>query len=200
MDSGKPFSPACARNSEPIATVLVPLLHATQSLLEIGSWTGQHAVFLCARMGHLVWQPSDVTENLAGIRQWVDDAALPNVLPPVHLDVDQALWPVERTGAVFTANTLHIISWPSTQNLFKGVARILDANGLFCAYGPFRYDAAHTSESNATFDAALRARDPHSGIRDFEEVNELAQANCMTLQNDFPMPANNRLLVFRKQA
>ena len=200
MDSGKPFSPACARNSEPIATVLVPLLRATQSLLEIGSGTGQHAVFLGARMGHQVWQPSDVTENLAGIRQWVDDAALPNVLPPVRLDVDQALWPVERTGAVFTANTLHIISWPSTQNLFKGVSRILDAYGLFCAYGPFRYDAAHTSESNATFDAALRARDPHSGIRDFEEVNELAQANCMSLQNDFPMPANNRLLVFRKQA
>lgn len=200
MDSGKPFSPACARNSEPIATVLVPLLRATQSLLEIGSGTGQHAVFLGARMGHLVWQPSDVTENLAGIRQWVDDAALPNVLPPVQLDVDQALWPVERTGAVFTANTLHIISWPSTQNLLKGVSRILDAYGLFCVYGPFRYDAAHTSESNATFDAALRARDPHSGIRDFEEVNELAQANCMTLQNDFPMPANNRLLVFRKQA
>jgi SAM-dependent methyltransferase len=196
--SGKPFSPACARNSEPIAKLLVPLLRDTDSVLEIGSGTGQHAVFFGARLPHLVWQTSDLAENLQGIRQWIDEAALPNVLPPVHLDVDQPVWPVERVGAVYTANTLHIAAWSSVQNMFSGVSRVLQANGLFCVYGPFRYDMTHTSESNARFDASLRAHNPHSGIRDFEEVRDLAQRYSLALRCDHAMPANNRLLVFHK--
>jgi len=198
--SGKPFSPACARNSEPIAQLLIPLLQETGSVLEIGSGTGQHAVYLGARLPHLLWQTSDLQENHRGIEQWIDEAALPNVLPPLHLDVDQAAWPVERVGAVFTANTLHIVAWSSVQNMFSGVSRVLEENGFFCVYGPFRYDATHTSESNARFDASLRAQNPRSGIREFDEVRDLAQSHSMTLKHDHPMPANNRLLIFRKSA
>ncbi len=198
MNSGKPFSPACARNSEPIAQLLVPLLQETRSVLEIGSGTGQHAIFFGARLPHLVWQTSDLQENHQGIERWLEEAALPNVLPPLHLDVDQPAWPAQRVGAAFTANTLHIMAWSSVQNMFSGVSRVLDANGLFCVYGPFRYDARHTSESNARFDASLRAQNPDSGIRDFEDVRDLAQRSSMTLQCDHAMPANNRLLIFRK--
>jgi len=198
MGTDKPFSPACARNSEPIASVLVPLLQDIESVLEIGSGTGQHAVCFGARSPHLVWQTSDLPENHQGIRQWVDEAALPNVLPPLHLDVDQSAWPVERVSAVFTANTLHIAAWSSVQNMFRGVSRVLDSNGLFCVYGPFRYGDVHTSESNARFDASLRAHNSHSGIRAFEDVHELAHRNGLKLQSDYIMPANNRLLIFRK--
>ncbi len=198
MTSGKPFSPACARNSEPIAQLLIPLLQETESVLEIGSGTGQHAVYFGARLPHLVWQTSDLQENHTGIRQWLDEAALPNVLPPLHLDVDRFAWPEQQFGALFTANTLHIMAWSSVQNMLSGASRALKANGLFCVYGPFQYDSRHTSESNARFDASLRAQDPRSGIREFENVRDLAQRESLTLESDHAMPANNRLLIFRK--
>ena len=198
MITDKPFSPACERNREAIAGVLEPLFADIESVLEIGSGTGQHAVYFGARMPHLLWQTSDLPHNHQGIRQWLDEAALPNVLPPVSLDVDDALWPVQRVDAVFTANTLHIAAWSSVQNMFAGVSRLLDEDGLFCVYGPFRYGARHTSESNARFDASLRSQNPLSGIREIGAVLELAQGASLVIAADHAMPANNRLLVFGK--
>jgi cyclopropane fatty-acyl-phospholipid synthase-like methyltransferase len=198
MLTDKPFSPACERNREPIAGVIEPLFAGIVSVLEIGSGTGQHAVYFGARMPHLVWQTSDLPHNHHGIRQWLDEAALPNVLPPVSLDVDDARWPVQRVDAVFTANTLHIAAWSSVQNMFAGVSRLLDEDGLFCVYGPFRYGARHTSESNARFDASLRLQNPHSGIREIGAVFDLAQRHSLVIAADHAMPANNQLLVFSK--
>jgi len=169
-------------------------------VLEIGSGTGQHAVYFGRCMPHLTWQTSDLPEQHPGINQWIEDAALPNVLPPLVLDVDEDPWPVDSADAVFTANTLHIAAWPSVQNMFAGVSPLLVPGGMFCVYGPFSYHGQHTSESNMRFDLALRARGLQSGIRDFGDVCELAQRNDMKLLHDHAMPANNRLLVFRKQA
>ena len=194
----KPFSPACERNRIPIMNLLRPLFAKVESVLEIGSGTGQHAVFIGAQMPHLTWQTSDLPENHLAMRMWLEEAALSNVLPPLVLDVDADAWPVERVDAVFTANTLHIVSWPSVENMFTGVARVLNAKGLFCAYGPFSYGGRHTSESNARFDLSLRGQNSHSGIRDCAQVCELAARNDLSLQHDHAMPANNRLLVFRK--
>lgn len=196
----KPFSPACERNRDPIMEVLRPLLAQTKSVLEIGSGTGQHAVYFGAHMPHLIWQTSDRPEYHPGIQLWLEEAVLENVRPPLPLDVDSEQWPLERVDAVFTANTMHIMSWPSVEKMFGGVARVLNDDGLFCAYGPFSYDGQHTSESNARFDLTLRSRDPDSGIRDFGSVRELAVRNDLSLQNDHAMPANNRLLVFCKNA
>ncbi len=198
MVADKPFSPACERNREPIANVIVPLFAGIETVLEIGSGTGQHAVYFGKLMPHLMWHTSDLAHNHRGIRQWIEEAALPNVLPPLSLDVDDAVWPVSRVDAVFTANTLHIAAWSSVQNMFAGVSRLLDIDGMFCVYGPFRYDGVHTSESNARFDASLRLHDPRSGIRDLSEVRELARRNALRLERDQSMPANNRLLLFRK--
>ena len=195
---GKPFSPASERNRIPIIDLLRPLFAKVESVLEIGSGTGQHAVFFAAQMPHLTWQTSDLAENHPAIRMWVEEAALSNVLPPLVLDVDADQWLVEQLDAVFTANTLHIMSWSSVEKLFAGVARALRAKGLFCAYGPFSYEGRHTSESNARFDLSLRGQNARSGIRDFAQVCELAARNDLTLQDDHAMPANNRLLVFRK--
>jgi len=198
LNPGKPFSPACERNRSPIMNVLRPLLAETKSVLEIGSGTGQHAVFFGANMPHLTWQTSDLAENHSAIRMWVEEAALPNVLLPLVLDVEDDEWPAERVDAVFTANTLHIVSWSSVENMFAGVARVLNAMGLFCVYGPFSYDGRHTSESNARFDLSLHNQNPQSGIRAFEQIGELAARNDFSLLDDHTMPANNRLLVFRK--
>lgn len=192
----KPFSPACERNRTPIANVLSPLFASVTKVLEIGSGTGQHAVYFAAKMPHLVWQTSDLAQAHDGIRKWIEEAALTNVLGPLALDVNEPVWPVSNVDAVFTANTLHIVSWPGVQNMFAGVSRVLKEHGLFCVYGPFRYGGKHTAESNARFDLALRTHDERSGIRDFNDVRDLAQKNRLALLHDEDMPANNRLLVF----
>jgi hypothetical protein len=158
-------------------------------VLEIGSGTGQHAAYFAPELPHLVWQASDVAENLPGIREWVSEP------PPIDLDVDKT-WPSIKADAVFSANTCHIMSWPQVERMFAGIGRLAPA--VVALYGPFNYDGRHTSESNARFDAMLRRNDPASGVRDFEKISALAEAAGLTLQEDDPMPANNRLLVFRK--
>jgi hypothetical protein len=184
----KPYSEACERNREPILAVLKRVLSGSRKVLEIGSGTGQHAAYFSAALSHLSWQASDVAEHLAGIRMWG--------VEPIELDVDEG-WPEVDADAVFSANTAHIMSWPQVERMFAGMAR-LPLLEVFCLYGPFSYGGKHTSESNARFDAMLRARDPASGVRDFEAICSLAARCGLRLAEDNAMPANNRLLVFRK--
>lgn len=186
----KPFSEASERNRGPILTVLKRIFAKTHAVLEIGSGTGQHAAYFAAALPHLVWQASDVAEHLPGIREWIADPA------PIELDVDKP-WPALNADAVYSANTCHIMSWSQVEKMFDGVGKIV-ALDTFCLYGPFNYHGRHTCESNARFDAMLRARDPSSGLRDVEAVDALARSVGLVLQEDNAMPANNRLLVFRK--
>ena len=197
-DLQKPYSEACERNKVPILEILRHAFAKAGSALEIGSGTGQHAAYFGAALPHLTWQTSDLPENHAGIRMWLEEAGLPNVRPPLALNVSEDRWPVGNVDAAFTANTLHIMSWPEVEHLFAGIGRILNPGGPLCTYGPFNYNGAHTSDSNARFDAMLRTRDPASGIRDFEEVLQLGLQNGLKFEADHAMPANNRLLVFRK--
>ena len=197
VDQQKPHSEACDRNRDPILSILKIAFAGAGSVLEIGSGTGQHAVYFGAALPHLTWQTTDLPANHAGISMWLDEARLRNVLPPLVLDVREEPWPVDGIDAVFTANTLHIRSWPDVGQLVAGIGRILEPGGPVCIYGPFSYHGAHTSESNARFDAMLRARDAASGIRNFEEVRELGARNGLAFEADHAMPANNRLLVFR---
>ena len=168
-------------------------------LLEIGSGTGQHAVYLAPEFPELIWQTSDVAPAHAGIRAWLVEAGIANVLPPLTLDVCKDRWPDRRYDAVFSCNTAHWMSWPEVECLFSGVGEVLEAGGVFCLYGAFNYRGDYTSESNARFDRWLKARDPSSGIRDFEALDELAREAGMTLMKDHEMPANNRMLVWSKQ-
>lgn len=196
----KPHSPACERNREPILAVLREHFATRRQVLEIGSGTGQHAVFFAAAMPWLQWQASDRAEYLPGIRAWLDDARLPNTPAPLELDV-LAAWPALDVDAVFSANTLHIMGWDGVQALFEGVGKLLaDSGDTLIVYGPFNYGGAYTSDSNRQFDAWLKARDPRSGIRDFEAVDALAEAAGLRLLADIEMPANNRCLVWRAGA
>ncbi|HMT92799.1 DUF938 domain-containing protein [uncultured Thiothrix sp.] len=194
----KPYAASCDENREPILVVLNDLLHDYQSLLEIGSGTGQHAVYFGEQFPRLTWQTSDQLEYHAGIKAWLQDAKLANVLDPLLLDVRQVTWPNLTVDAVFSANTLHIMSWEAVQACFAGVGRLLISNGLFIVYGPFNYAGQFTSTSNARFDQWLKQRDPDSGIRNFEDLNLLAAKAGMELQADYEMPVNNRILVWRK--
>ena len=198
----RPHAPACDRNRDPILAVLREQFAGCRRVLEIGSGTGQHAVHFAAAMPGLEWQASDVADNLPGIRAWLDDAGLPNTPPPLVLDVLQWPWPAVRADAVFTANTLHIMGWDGVQAFFRRVGQLLaDApGGMLVAYGPFNYGGMFSSDSNRDFDAWLKARDPRSGIRDFEAVDALATAAGLQLLVDVAMPANNRCVAWRRKS
>jgi cyclopropane fatty-acyl-phospholipid synthase-like methyltransferase len=191
-------SEACERNKGPILAVLSRELAASRAVLEIGSGTGQHAVHFAARLSYLLWQPSELAENLPQLAERIALEGPANLRTPLLLDVRADPWEVAPADAVFSANTLHIMAWSDVQHFFRGVGGVLEAPGVLCVYGPFRYRGRHTSDSNAEFDAYLRERDPASGIRDFEALDALARAQGLTLAADHPMPANNRTLVWRR--
>jgi len=193
----KPFAPACERNKDVILALLKEILAECRAVLEIGSGTGQHAVVFAAGMPHLHWHTSDRSMYLEGIRAWVADSGLVNISHPLELDAGEP-WQVPVVDAFFTANTLHIMSWPLCQQLIGKVGANLPSGGRFCAYGPFNYGGAYSSESNAQFDIWLKQRDELSAIRHFEHVVAEAEAAGLRLIDDHAMPANNRLLHFQK--
>ncbi|MBK5963073.1 methylase [Thiocystis minor] len=194
---GKPYASSCDENREPILAVIRPLFASARHLLEIGSGTGQHAVFFAAAMPHLTWQTSDVAEHLPGIRAWLEEAALPNLPLPLTLDVNDD-WPVGPFDAVFSANTAHIMSAADVAVLFRGVGEVLAPGGHFAQYGPFNEGGRYTSDSNRRFDAALKSRDPRMGLRDLDDLRTLAARHNLTLTDNHAMPVNNRTLVWQR--
>jgi SAM-dependent methyltransferase len=194
--------PAPERNKQPILDVLARALPARARVLEIASGSGQHAAFFAGAMPGWTWQPSDLdAENLASIAAWVTEAGLPNLRAPIRLDVLEAAWPLDESApldALFCANMIHIAPWACTLGLIAGAARYLARGGRLALYGPFMLGGEHTSASNATFDASLKARDPDWGVRDAGAVS----ARCGEAGLDFcervAMPANNQILVFQR--
>jgi cyclopropane fatty-acyl-phospholipid synthase-like methyltransferase len=193
----KQYSSSCVQNQEPILKIIKPLLLEKHTVLEVGSGTGQHAVFFAGQMPHLNWQASDQAQYLSSINAWVDEAKLNNTPPAINLDVTQA-WPALEFDVIFSANTTHIMSWEMVVDFFQGVGESLGENGLFILYGPFNYHQQYTSQSNADFDMWLKNRDPNSAIRHFEALMELAKQAELTLLKDYEMPANNRILCWQK--
>ncbi len=196
----KPFAESCAQNQEAILAVLREVFSDRRCVLEIASGTGQHAVHFGRALPHLVWQTSELPALHAGIRLWLDEAALPNVLPPLSLDVREEAWTLAPVDAVFNANTVHIVDWPAVERMFAGIGQVLEPDGLLCLYGPFNYGGQFTAESNARFDTWLKGRDPASGVRDFEALDALARRQGMTLWRDVDMPRDNHILVWRRSA
>lgn len=194
----KPYAPATARNSEAILGAIRAEFRDLESILEIGSGTGQHAVFFCRELDHLVWQTSDVPDNHDGIRAWLADAALANVLKPLGLDVLDAELPGDYDG-VFSANTAHIMNPDAVEKMFTLIAAVLRDNGVFVLYGPFRQSGRFNSPSNADFHRSLRQRDVGMGIRHLEGLDSLAQSGGMHRVRLYAMPANNHLAVWVKE-
>lgn len=193
------FSPSCERNKHLINEQLINVFTSSTNLLEIGSLSGQHAVYISPNLPHLTWQPSDLAENIAGLRQNLQLANIINIKPPISLDVcDTAMWPNSQFDAIFTANSLHIMPWQAVIEFFKNLQHSLAATATLCIYGPFKYNGEFTSHSNADFELWLKQRNSLSGIRDFEAVNQLAENLGFKLVADTAMPANNQLLTWSR--
>ena len=201
--AGMPFSQACENNKQPILEVLQIELKDANHVLEIGSGTGQHSVYFAPRLTHLTWQTSDVLAHHAIINAWHTAYPTPNLYAPLGFNLAMDPLPTglasnQPYDAVFTANTLHIISWSLVEQLFDLVGEALSINGKLIVYGPFNENGHYTSVGNQQFDISLRQRDPKSGIRHLEEIIALAKTHHLRLSNKYAMPANNQLLVFRK--
>lgn len=196
-----PYSEPCERNKDPILTVLSTHFDSAKSVLEVGSGTGQHAVYFSQHKPHLSWQTSDRSEYLDGIHAQLSVADVGNVVPPIQLDVNQPVW--VESGAtydlVYTANTFHIMAEPDVEAFYAGLPTVLKANGKLVVYGPFKYGGKFTSESNAAFDQRLRDRGVGSGIRDVEWLNEMAETCGLVLLSDHSMPANNQCLIWERK-
>lgn len=192
------FSSAAERNRQPILDQLEVLIPHHGSVLEVGSGTGQHAVFFTQKLPDLLWQPTDREENLAGLAARFEAEGNDNILPPLQLDVICDPWPGYIYDAAFSANTAHIMPWDAVVAMFAGVSAHLETHARFCLYGPFNIDNCFTSQSNAHFDASLRARDSRMGIRDMAMIESLANVHDMPLELKLAMPANNFILGFKK--
>ena len=193
------FSAACERNKGPLLEQLAIYLAAARSVLEIGGGTGQHAVYFASHLAHLRWQTTERAAALTMLRARTDAEGPSNLSAAVALDVGDAQWPSGTFDAVFTANTLHIMSWVDVEHCFAGVARTLATGGVCATYGPFRHHG-RTHDSNERFDQELKARDPASGLRDIDDLQVLGARVGLQLTADVALPANNQLLVWRRIA
>ena len=200
-----PFSQACENNKQPILEILQQELQDSNHLLEVGSGTGQHSVYFAPRLAHLTWQTSDVLAHHATINAWHTAYPVPNLnlYAPLAFDLVVNSLPMSLASnqpydTVFTANTLHIISWSLVEKLFELVGEALPINGKLIVYGPFNENGDYTNAGNQQFDISLRQRDLKSGIRHLEDIMALANTHHLRLSNKYAIPANNQLLVFQK--
>lgn len=195
----KQFSPSCERNQEPILAVLREILTVPGDVLEIGSGSGQHAVYFARALPHLRWQPTDIAENLPSMSAWRAESGSANLYEPLILDILSDHWPVASSQAVVCINTIHIISWEGVVKLFVGVGRLLGPGGVMYVYGPYGYSDRPLEPSNIEFDHWLKARDSLSGVRLFDDVNRVAMQNGLMLAGDRAMPSNNRSIWWIKE-
>jgi hypothetical protein len=197
----KGFAPAAERNRQPILDVLRRVLPPAGLVLEVASGTGQHAIFFSEYLPDLQWQPTDASsEALQSIGAWVDETARENLLPPLELDVRSPQWPVTKAEALVCINMIHISPWEATEGLFQGASKLLTGGAPLVTYGPYRLHGEHTAPSNEAFDQSLRSRNARWGVRDIDELSELAGQTGFALQERVGMPANNMTLVWTREA
>jgi hypothetical protein len=198
-DGARRSAPAALRNREPIAEVLAEWLPDSGLVLEIASGTGEHSVYFAERFPRLEWQPSDIHADAIGsIDAWRTAFSMENVRPAVELDASSAEWPLDEAAAVLSINMVHISPWASALGLIAGAARILPKGGPLILYGPWISDPALIAPSNRAFDDQLRSVDPAWGLRTVSAFAAEAERKGLHLEQTREMPANNLMLLFRR--
>jgi len=196
----KNYSPAFERNHHPITESLKTALPNRGSVIEIGSGSGEHVSWFSQAFPHLRWQPTDVEKNLSSIAAWIDNPGCTNVASPIALQLGKDNWPNQSYDALICINTVHIVNWECVKSLFIYGAQHLNPGGVFFVYGPYKYKEQDLAPSNEQFDSWLKSHNPESGIRCFEDINQLALNNSLELVNDCAMPSNNHSIWWRKKS
>jgi len=194
----KPFSQACENNKKPIFDIIGGYYDHADLVLEIGTGTAQHAVYFAEKLRKLYWQTSDRTENLAGINLRINEYTHYNLGRPLAIDVMQKDWQLESCDGVYSSNTSHIMNWHMVKKMFAGVSSVLLPGKYFCLYGPFTFNGKFTAPSNEAFDKMLQERDHQSGLKNFEDLQRLAESLGLSYFKRYDLPANNNLLVFKR--
>lgn len=195
------FSPSAARNRTAILEAFLAHMPRAGTVLEIGSGTGEHAVYIAARLPEILWLPGDPDEtSRASIADWITHTGLANVRSPHALDVADSAWAAHAphpVDCVVSINMIHIAPFAAAEGLIAGAGAVLDAGGKVFLYGPFSRNGEHTAQSNVEFDKSLKARNPDWGVRDLErDILPLAEKAGLSLETAIPMPANNFSVIF----
>lgn len=193
-----PFSASADRNKTAIGDALTDVLNSVTTVLEIGSGTGQHAVYLAERFPNLQWQPTDRSENLTAIQQYIEASTCSNILPPIEIDVADKVSLNRQYDLAYSANTAHIMSLAEVKAMFELVSASLHTGASFALYGPFSYGGKHTSDGNRNFNEMLQQQAAHMGIRDKAELDTIALDAGLDFIDDKAMPSNNRILLWRR--
>ncbi len=192
-----PTSVSCQKNRDPIVKELARIFKKTSKVLEIGSGTGQHAVWFAPRLPWLDWQPSDLENHQDDINKWLQNYPAPNLRKPIVLDVS-SVWPKTCYDAIFSSNTSHILSWENVEHMITGAASMLPKNGIFCLYGPFKIRDMDMAPGNAAFDKKLKVSSPKRGLRHVEMIDKIATSSGLQMTENVSMPENNRILSWIK--
>lgn len=198
------YAPATQRNREPILEVLSRILPPNGNILEIGSGTGEHAIFFAPRLYPRQWIPSDPNPLLLdSINAWIERYPADNLSFPLDIDARDPVWSIEadntQISAIVNINTIHIAPWSACLGLIAGANRLLPPRGILYLYGPFKREGKHTAPSNEAFDRSLRLQDPEWGVRNLEDVITVANAEGLELREIVEMPANNLSVVFQRR-
>jgi len=194
------YSQASENNKKPILAKLSQYLTPGSHVLEIGSGSGQHATFFSANLPDIAWQPSDTHPYYDGLIHNLARHGFDNIADPLHLNLLETEWQLPVYDCIYSANVIHIVSTELVIALMDKAAETVRPGGYLFIYGPFRYQSEFTTPSNAEFDQWLKDRDPASGIKDIEWINELASKRGFSLLADHPMPSNNQFLVYLNQS
>ncbi len=192
-------APSAARNGEAILKTLRVLAPDSGSALEIASGTGEHVARFAKALPGLVWQPTDLDDSrLASIAAWTEE--IPNVLPPLRLDVGTAGWSqtMEPADLIFLSNLLHLISDDEAATVISESCLALRPLGVLAIYGPFRRGEFFASDGDRRFHADLTAQDPAIGYKPFETVLSWFRTGGLAQCEIIDMPANNLMLTARK--
>ena len=201
-------APAFHRNKQPMLDVLQKTLPAgPQAVIEIASGSGQHGPFFTENIPHLTWWPTDIDpQAITSINAWQSHLGASAIRPATVLDITSQLWqngdPIEglpnSADVILSMNMIHIAPYAATQGLLSGAGKRLTQAGLLILYGPFKQHDIAFAPSNQSFDESLQSRNPQWGIRQLEDVSDLAKQNKLHLKKVIKMPANNLAVVFEK--
>ena len=175
------------------------------SILEIGSGSGEHAVFFQKRFPEIIWQTSDPDLlHRKSIISWIEYEELNKKMPhPLELNVEKVPWKlplklVNSLQGIVSINMIHVAKWNCTIDLFKGAGKLLKKGQFLLLYGPFKICNSNVSKSNYFFDKSIKIKNHLWGIRNLEEVCDEAKKNGFIQENIIRMPANNFSIIYKK--